>query len=371
MANALSRRLSHLVSIPSVGTATNIKEEKSKKMTLSKNFYRDVLELLKKGISPSHINENREEENSICSKLHITKQNLNYYLGNLLKLGIINKNGREWIVTKDLFYSQLKKELKKLSKKKSSIGMKIEKPTTNLHALEIKFPILEGKIPDTDWEVKNKLRNWLPKYKGLNNLGGLTLRNNNNKSLQVFVKARDIKNLEEVDNLCFKIRTFIHEYFKKKYNVILDVFECEVKNINLATYDKAGDETGLLRKGEKFELRFNKKSEKIFPKDDIDSKAWLDGSPFTFTAETNDKDWKREYLNMPFRMRQAVNMMLFMAKGYKGIREDLNFVAKNYASHVKLVKKASSVMDKLDKKLSRKNIKQNIDENQTSLHKFL
>jgi len=345
------------------------KEGSKNKRETSKNFYLNVLELLEQGIPPSHINKNREEENSICSKLHITKQNLTYYLKNLKELGIINKDGRKWIITKDISYSQLKKELKKLSKKKSSRGMKINKPTTNLHALEIKFPILEGKIPDTDWEVKNKLRNWLPKYKGLNNLGGLELRNNNNKSLQVFAKARNIKNLEEVDNLCFKIRTFIHEYFKKKYNVILDVFECEVKNLNLATEDEQSE--GMLRKGEKFELKFNKKAEKIFPIDNIDSKAWLDGSPFSFTAETNDKDWKREYLSMPFRMRQAVNMMLLMANGYKGIREDLNFVAKNYKSHVKLVKTASKVMEKLDKKLSKKNIKQNIDEDQTSLGKFL
>jgi hypothetical protein len=76
--------------------------------------------------------------------------------------------------------------------------------------------------------------------------------------------------------------------------------KAEVKNLNLATEDKPSE--GMIRKGEKFELDLNKKSEKILPPDMIDAKAWIDGSPFKFSAETNDKQWKRSYLRMPFNV---------------------------------------------------------------------
>ena len=276
----------------------------------SKNFYFYIYRQIRAGKNPS----------KIAHELKISNQSLNYYLSFLKKKEIIVKSAYSvWSILRELTEEELKKEVKKRSKKFSSRGMKIENiPTTNLHALEIKFPILEGIIYDKDWEIKNKLKNWLPKYKGLTNLGGLTIRNNNNKSVTIFAKARDIKNLEEVDNLAFKIRTFVYEYFKNKHNVILDVFNCETQNLNLATEDKPNE--GMLRKGEKFELKFNKQAEQIFPNDKIGSKAWLDGSPFKFTAETNDKAWKRNYLRMPFAVRDIHNALPLLSEYNKNLK---------------------------------------------------
>ena len=79
-----------------------------------------------------------------------------------------------WEATKDF------KEINKTGKNQP-LGMRVERPTTNLHSLQITIPILKGKIKDSNWQLKNKLNNWIPKYKGLNILGGLTIRNNNNK----------------------------------------------------------------------------------------------------------------------------------------------------------------------------------------------
>lgn len=287
---------------------------KNKRSKKDLNFYLYVISLINQGIPISKINKEGKEENSICSILGLTKQSLNYHLSTLKRGDILIKMGYGvWKINPSLTEEDIKKKVKKEVKIKSSRGMKVkkvnlgDKPITNLHALEIKFPILSGKIEDSGWEIKNKLNNWLPKYKEVKNLGGLTIRNNNNKSITVFCKARDIENLNEIDNLAFKLRTFITEYFKSKYSVILDAFECEVKNINLATEDKQCNQ--MIRKGDKFELKFKKKAEKIFPKDSIDSKAWIDGSPFTFTAETNDKDWKRQYLRMPFTIQGIATSM--------------------------------------------------------------
>lgn len=296
---------------------------------------------LKKGKSPAQI----------CEDLNFSKQKLNYYLSFLKEKGIIEKKGYGvWEISKKITEDQLKKQVKKRSKKFSSLGL-IDKPRTNLHALQISFPILEGKILDKDWEIKNKLNNWIPKYKGLKTLGGLTIRNNNNKSLTVWAKARDIKTLEEIDNLAFKIRSFVFDYFKKKQEVILDVFNCETKNLDIATEDKVAE--GMRRKGEKFLVKFDKKAEKIFEKDKLQSKAIIDGSPFRFSAETNDKEWKRAYLTMPFSI-QSLNQSMFLLQDYN---RNLKLHKQVQEENLKLNKenlKTQKEMQELLKQISKK-----------------
>jgi hypothetical protein len=258
------------------------KEVKKKKY--KNEFLLDIISLLSDGLNPTQI----------TIKLSISKQKLNYYIKQLKLLGVVTKiSYGVWEVKK--------KEVKKLS-------LGLMKPVTNLHALQIHIPILEGIINDSEWEIKNKLNNWIPKYKGLSLLGGLTIRNNNNKSISVFLKSRNIE-LNDIDNLCFKVRAYLFDYFKKD-GVILDIMNCEVKNMDLATEDKNGE--GMLRKGEKFVIDLNKTSEKVFTNDKIKAKAWLDNSPDPFSAETNDKEWKREYLNMPFSIKDIKQSLILL-----------------------------------------------------------
>jgi len=307
----------------------------SKKEVKKLDFYFTIISLIRDGKSPY----------SICSKFNISKQNAKYYINHLKRKNIIRKIGYGvWkIISKNP-----EEEVKTFS-----IGTRVDKPTTNLHALNIKFPILEGKIRDNDWQVKEKLNHWIPKYTDLSILGGLKLKNNNNKSITIYAKTRDIKSLNEVDNLAFKIRYYIYHYFKNQ-GVKLDFFNCEVKNLNLATEDKAAK--GMIRKGEKFELDLNKKSEKIFSKDNIDAKALIDGSPFDFTAETNDKEWKREYLSMPFRILDMFRLLDLQLKNMNLFDKRMAYIEKNYRSHVGLVVESRKFLKKLNSKLSQEKL---------------
>ena len=296
-----------------------------KKEVKKENFYLMVYDLIKDGKSPV----------DICSNLNFSKQKLQYYIDTLKDKGCIRKIGYgTWEVKKEV--------------KISSLGRKVDKPLTNLHALQINFPILLGKVHDKDWQVKEKLKNWIPKYKQDLNLGGLTIKNNNNKSITVYAKSRDIENINDVDNLAQKIRVYIYNFFKKD-GVILDVLNCQTKNMNLAT----GDDTvkNLNRKGERFEIDLGKKAEKIFPKDQMDAKAWIDSSPKPFTAETNDKEWKREYLSMPFRIRDSIVVLNAMA-------HNLAYVAENYKSHVGMVEEGHKIFKKLNRRLDQKKLKE-------------
>lgn len=268
------------------------------------DFYLSIYHIIKKGGKLSQI----------CKEKGVKKQNLNYYVKILKQKNIIERVSKTnvylgWRTLVELTDEELIEKVKQKNergKTKSSLGTS-ERPKTNLHALQIKFPILSGKIQDKEWQIKENLKNWIPKYTTLSELGGLTIKNNNNKSLTVWANQRNIRNLPEIDNLAYKIRNYIYIYFKNKHNVIIDHMNAEVKNLDIATEDKNAE--SMRRKGEKFELDLKKKSEKIFNKDNFNAKAWIDGTPYNFSAESNDKEWKRQYLEMPFNIRNLTYLL--------------------------------------------------------------
>jgi len=285
-----------------------------KKRTKKINFYLSIIEGIRQNKSPS----------KIAKELGISIQSLNYYIKDLKKEGYITKRGYGvWGILKEL--------------KKSSIGTR-DKPVTNLHAFNLIFPILSGKIEDSEWEIKEKLNHWIPKYKKLETLGGITIKNNNNKSISVFVKSRDIKNLSEIHNLAFKIRAYLQEYFKLKYNVILDIFNCETKALHLATEDRDAEE--MLSKGETYKLKLGKKARKIFKKDNMDAYVELDNSPYPFSAETNDLDWKKSYIQMPFTIKGLAASFPLLA--------DYN---KNLKLHIKVQEQTLVTLKKIQEQL--------------------
>ena len=296
-----------------------------KKEVKSKNYGFDFLifNKIKEGKSPVFISK----------EYKISKQKLQYHLNRLKECGIIEK----------VSYGVWKVKVKNLS-----LGTK---PESNLHALQIKIPISSGNIGASGWEVKEELNNWTPTYKTFKELGGITIKNNNNKSITLFAHTREIKDLKEIDELAYELRQWALQTFRQDFDVILDIDKAEVKVLHIATEDKGSE--SMIKKGEKFELDLDKKAEKVFPNDKIQGKAWIDGSPFQFTAETNDKEWKRAYLNMPFNMQNIVLAT--------------NYIAKNYASHVKIVEKLNNL---LDERIVRKHIKRIIKGRQTTINEF-
>lgn len=309
-----------------IRSSTNLTkmQKKSKSDVKKESFYKAVFNRLREGKTPSEIAE----------EFGIKRQNVNYYKSNLRKWGFIGKDLQRNII---------------FNVKEFSLGAR--KPTTNLHSHQVDIPISSGKINDSNWEIKEKLRNWTPKYKIFNILGGLTIKNNNNKSISIFAHSRDIEDLEEIDQLTQDILRFAYHEFTIKQNVILDLMNAKVMKCHIATEDK--DSQSMLKKGEKFTIDLDKKAEKILPKDNRDAHAWMDGSPFRFTAETDDKDWKREYLNMPFKMRETL--------------QAVQYIAQNYASHVGVVEELHKL---LRKPKVRKYIKKITNNDQTKLEDF-
>lgn len=289
----------------------------------NKSFYLAIFNLIKQGKTPSFISK----------EFKISKQKVYYYTKILKKENIIGKSlDGKWFVKVKTFSLRTR-------------------PTTNLHALQINIPISTGNIGVEGWTVKEQLNNWSPTYKTFSQLGGITVKNNNNKSITLFAHTRDIKNLKEIDELSQDMVLWAWQTLQKDFGVVLDIDRAETKMLHIATQDQASEE--MIKKGEKFELDLDKKAEKIFKHDKIDAKAWIDGSPFQFTAETNDKEWKRAYLSMPFSMRDSLQL--------------LHYIAQNYASHVKIVEKLNHLLDEPKVK---KHIQHKIHEKQTKLKDF-
>lgn len=295
---------------------------------------------IKKGFSPSQIGK----------KYKLQKQKIQYYMTRLKGIGVIKKMFYGvWEVSRNITEVQLgeliikKYNTKKKKYKTSSIGTR-GKPKSNLHALHIKFPILEGKIKDDDWEIKEVLKNWIPKYTSMDHFGGLRLKNNNNKSLSVFVKSRDVDNVDQVHVLANQLREYMFSFFKNKHGVILDKLNCQVKNLDIATEDKNAE--SMRGKGERFQIDLNKKAEKIFDKDDREGKAWIDGTPYNFSAESNDLDWKREYLNMPFSIRNLAHSLPILAEYNENIKLHMG-VQREQLKTQKQIQKLLSKLNKL------------------------
>lgn len=289
----------------------------------------------------------------IVKEYGVDKQNLNFYIKRLKEVKVIDRVsktnvhlGFKTLIT--ISEDELKVLLSsksKSSKSKSSLGTS-QRPKSNLHALQISFPILSGKIQDKDWEIKEKLKNWIPKYTKLPELGGLRLKNNNNKSLTVWASSRDFKNVDDIHKLGYQIQTYIYVYFKNKQNVILDHLNCETKNLDMATEDKHSE--SMRGKGEKFLLHLNKKAEKIFPKDNIDAKAWIDGTPYNFSAETNDIAWKREYLNMPFNIKHLIYSLPALEEYNQNLKLHIKVQQENLQTQ-KQIQKLIERLEKLEK----------------------
>lgn len=303
-----------------------------KKPARSKNFYFYLYEQIKQGYTIPQV----------IKKTSKSKQSVNYYLSVLKRLNVINKvSYAQWEVLKNINEKELEKLLNQKKSKHFSIGTS-ERPKTHLHALQIKFPILKGTIKDHSWKIKEKLRNWTPKYTQIQELGGLTIKNNNNKSLIVWAESREVKNTDEVRKLVMSIMQYIQAYFKVKHNVLLDTINAEVKNLDIATEDKHAEEKR--GKGDKLVVDLKKSCEKILKGDNRNAYAWIDGTPYKFSAETNDLEWKKEYLNMPFRLKDLAEAM-YLIETYN---ENLKLHTKVQQEQLRTQKEIQKLLEKLN-----------------------
>lgn len=192
---------------------------------------------------------------------------------------------------------------------KNQESQTLKEGQANLHALEMDIPILKGDldlVKDFKGYVTKAMRGWVPQYKRFMGPLGFTVRNNNNKSISLFLFSREIPRNFDVTNLC--LRTVFKAYkLMEEKGVILDYMSASVKNLNISVRNQDLDK--VFNKGEKFEVLLGRQTKKIFEKDkEREAAAWVDSSPY-LGVETNDLRYKENLIMVPERVERMDGLL--------------------------------------------------------------
>lgn len=285
----------------------------------------------------------------VCSRLKIKYSALSYHLKSLKDLGIIEKKGYgTWQLTSS-FEKKTNKEIldfldeKKRTSKKSSLGTRNPKQA-HLHALNINIPIVSGNV-NLEGGYETKLKNWVQYTKKLPNMG-VTLRNNNNKSLSVYIWSREIFDTLAIPSLCHAYVHGVCSLFKQE-GVTLDYFGWRVTTFHLMIRNEDFDK--VLNKGMKVEVLLGRGTEKISENDVTqEAKAWVDSSPYA-GIETNDLAYYKNYINMPENIAKTSMLMERFMNEFLPIHREH---AINIKTHTAVLKDISKGFAKFNKLLS-------------------
>lgn len=286
-----------------------VKRSKTKKVKIRKmNLYLTILKLLNRGKNPTQTSK----------ELNLSKQSINHYIRRLKQNGLLSKiSYGTWELTQ-----KGREKLQELQTSKTlTLGLS-DDFKANLHALQIEVPILEGNLTFEEKGFKgSELRGWIPEYLRISSPLGLTIRNNNSKSITIYLWAREIIRTFDVNSLVIKSVIFVYDYLKTNYNVKINHFEPKVTTLHLSIRNKDLDE--LFNKGEGFEVFLNRNIKPILPNDKSkEAKAWIDSSPY-LGVETNDIEYKENLIMMPERINKLFNFFPEFYRLLKDYHENL------------------------------------------------
>lgn len=315
----------------------------SKKKVSKKDFYLPILSLLKKSTNLKEIQKT----------LSISKQDLNYYLRILKKKGLIERKGRGYY------------EISKIIPKDTNLPKEIRG-----HAF-----IWSVKLPKVikNWENRIKI---LEKANIPFKLIGLL-----KKTPRIFVEGKKVW-LGEKTLVIYEPHSFygINAIESRKYAVFsliscLQVLESKFDiNLRPYTFKPSREHYGIIKND--LAIQCNKSGEKIHIKDDLEGEwLWIDDSLQLGELETggtrallrnvqvqrwwNDQK-KHNFQVTPSFLMESINGLI---QAQQMNNDKLNYIAQNYASHVKIVEKLNRL---LGEPKIRKHIKK-IDRFQTKL----
>jgi len=339
-------------------------EKNFKKNFKNKNLKLSVYNLIKRGFNPA----------KICSKLDITPSNLCYYTSFLKKNNIIQKKGYGvWEINNDISFKKVKSICFPKKAYTTSNRSSIDTRQTNLHALNINVPIIKGNlnlIKDFEGYAQSSFNNWIPQYKKFIHPIGFTVKNNNNKSVDLQIWSRRIFNLDEIHQLILKTLIYTQHIFKEK-GVIIDIFNAKTKTLHISTKDQ--DVEKVLNKGTKIEVFLNRNKKKILEKDEPKQAiAWTDSSPFR-GIESNDLQYMENYIKMPEKVDKIEKTMFGLNNTLKGVNNSLNTFKIGMEQHMVLIKqmqKSNQLMQEQLQFIQSKQEKLTFDDLFENPHKF-
>ena len=288
------------------------------------DLYLYILDRVRAGKSPY----------SVCDDLHWKKSRIMYYVKHLKKLDILeNKGYGVWQLTEPFKNDPTEKIItyireKERSTNESSSGVKAGN-LADLHALNIKLPIIEGEINlKAIGGYEQQMNNWMKSYRKLPGLQA-TLQNNNNKSLNIHVWSRKIYDTLQIPAL---VHTYVMAVTQlmKNHAVLLDHMSFTVTTLHISIPDPVLDK--IMNKGLKVEIALGRDAKKISEQDVTQqAKAWVDPSPFK-CIETNDVEFWKNRIMMGEHMAQVANGMTCVQDGIQQTRAQVSQIAEQSAT---------------------------------------
>ena len=210
------------------------------------------------------------------------------------------------------------------------------------------MPIISGNldlVKDFEGYVQNSFKNWLPQYKRIFSPLGYTIRNNNNKSISIFLFSREIPRLYSLTPLITATIIHSHAILKEK-GVIVDVLQAQTKNVHISVKNKDLDK--VFNEGESFEVFLNRNCAKILSADEPrEAKAWVDSSPY-LGVETNDIQYKENLIMMPERVNRLTDDF------YRFRKEALDPLTEQIKLHLEVQRETLKTLKKIQESLDKK-----------------
>lgn len=246
-------------------------------------------------------------------KLDLSKQARNYYIKTLKKANLIKYVGyKTWEVVEDYQENKINRiinEQKQVKKKVKTLGT-LNDFQSNLHALQIEIPILNGNldlVKDLDGYAQESLKGWRPQYKRILNPIGFTIKNNNNKSISIYLFSRELPRNVDLTPLLIQTILYTNHILIQK-GVKIDYFQARTKTLHFSVRNNDLDK--VFNKGESFTVFLKRDCAKLFENDSLrEAYAKVDRSPY-LGIETNDIQYKENLIMMPERIERMQEMMM-------------------------------------------------------------
>lgn len=286
-----------------------VKEVKT--LLLTDNFYLTIFELLKQGFNPA----------KICSKLNISKQNLNYYIRRFKNEGFLQKKGYGTWETKEV---------------KTLLPKTLSKQVKEIRGHAFIWTI---KLPQNLIDLRDKIE-------------GITL---NKGQKRIFIKNHKVwigkKSLVIYEPKSFYAKNSIEA---RKYAIIslLEVVEAFENKFNVKIGKKifkpSREHYGQIKND--LARQYNRKGEKMIIHDDLEGNwLWIDDSKGLGELETNNlvrskqvQDWWNDKKEHNFKITDT-----FLLSSIAHVTENQEVFAQNLVSHVEAIKKLGNAVDEL------------------------
>lgn len=214
---------------------------------------------------------------------------------------------------------------------------------TRVHALAIKYPLLEDNFTG-DWDkvvsnFKNSIKNYIfiPE-------ASVTIEKTS-KSIILHIHKKTINTRELLSGYLEWLNslTAFTYYFLLKKGIKFDHWNGKIIRQHIAT--KAEDFEERVGKGT-FEIDLNRKAKSYFPSS-MDAKAWIDRSKGGLEIESNDLPYKEKFLLMPELIFEIDNNVSDFKDNLELYNRSLKVYDKNIKLHIEVMTEMKNTLKEM------------------------